>query len=134
MQIIFSIARYITLLLLSGYLSYYVAIALVPLYKWLFPYGGGAFDISLEGIAVLLIGLGFLIPLLLLTLGDKYRYRVAAPISLVLLLYIFNLDFKIGCFSLACSLLGAGVGWVLRFGMTKVVATNDSLVPLKKYF
>lgn len=135
MRILISVVRYILLFSLAALSVSLLEPVLTRLYTYAFSGElGGGFDINFTGFVVLSYGFEFLLPVFLLTLGDKSRLWVTGAMILVLAIYEFYAD----PFNFETPLLllisGFCIGLLVRFVATKTLGKIPALEPMKKYF
>lgn len=98
------------------------------LYKYAFPNEtGGGFDINFTGIVVLFYSIEFLLPLLIVALGDRSRYWVAGVLagSLgIFELFADQFNFKIPLLLIASGLV---FGFLIRLIATNTLGKMPSL-------
>ncbi len=133
-KIFSSVFRYSIASLLVWYIGTYLNGYLTVLYESFFPSTGGSFDIDLIGAGVFILTLEFLVPFWLVSLGGRFRYWIAACISLIILIPSLLTNSRYVYEDLICIFLGFAGGWLIRKLLVYILQKMPRFEPLKKYF
>ena len=134
MNTLVSFVRYVAMFVVAGLLTPALSAPLAQLDKSLF-YSGAGFDINLAEAGTMFFALETIFAFLLILFGEKVRYRNhILTIVVFLLIAGISLDPVHFYFPAGLILLGAGLGWVVRWLAANTLGKMPALEPYKKYF